>query len=68
MNLTAHPLSVAAELAWRGDLMAGANGATRHHRKRRTLHWPAWPARLGGTRKPGRPRGDGTPRQTPRPA
>jgi len=68
MNLTAHPLSVAAELAWRGDLMAGANRATRQHRPRRTLHWPHWPARLGGAGRPGRPRRGGTPRQTPRPA
>jgi hypothetical protein len=60
MNLTTHPLAVAAELAWRADLLGGANLATQHRRPRRRLHWPQWPQRG--------PRPVGTPRHTPRPA
>lgn len=47
MNLTAHPLSVAAELAWKGDLFGGANLAVRHRRTHRRPHWPSWSTRLG---------------------
>jgi len=47
MNLTAHPLSVAAELAWKGDLLRGADLATKHRVPRRRRRWPAWPARPG---------------------
>jgi hypothetical protein len=68
MNLTAHPLSVAAELAWKGDLLGGANLATRHRVPRRRRRWPAWPARLGASGRPTSPGRDGTPRHTPRPA
>ena len=47
MNLTAHPLTVAAELAWRADHLGGANLRRRHRVPRRRLHWPPWPARPG---------------------
>jgi hypothetical protein len=68
MNLTAHPLSVAAELAWKGDLYRGANLAAQHHRPRRRLHWPKWPERRGGSGRTEPAQPAGTPRQVPRPA
>jgi hypothetical protein len=45
MNLTAHPLSVAAELAWKREALGGAGLAPHHDRERRrpsTPHVRAW--------------------------
>jgi hypothetical protein len=44
MNLTAHPLVVAAELAWKQESYGRANLAPRHPWRRR-LQWPHRPRR-----------------------
>jgi hypothetical protein len=48
MNLTTHPLAVAAELGWRRESLSGAG--LRPHRRHRRLDWPQWrPRRPGRT-------------------
>ena len=60
MNLTAHPLTVAAELAWKQESLGHANAARPRDRRRRTsVGW-----QLPWRRRPGR----GPVRRTPRPA
>lgn len=54
MNLTAHPYAVAAELAWKTEVLSGANRPSRGRpgrrsgrpgssgrRRRQGLHWPS---------------------------
>jgi hypothetical protein len=54
MNLTTHPLAVAAELSWRRESLSGAG--LRPSRRRRRLSWPQWrpskPRRTSGTLRP----------------
>ena len=54
MNLTAHPLTVAAELSWKRESLSGAT--LRPHRRHRRLQWPTWrpsrPRRTSGTLRP----------------
>lgn len=60
MNLNAHPLTVAAELAWKQESLGHANAARRRTPRRRpSLEW-----HLPWRRRPGR----GPARRTPRPA
>lgn len=54
MNLTAHPLTVAAELSWKRESLSGSS--LRPHRRQRRLHWPTWrpsrPSRTSATLRP----------------
>jgi hypothetical protein len=54
MNLTAHPLAVAAELSWKRESLSGSS--LHPHRRHRRLQWPTWrpscPRRTTGTLRP----------------
>lgn len=62
MNLTAHPYAVAAELAWKADVLSGANRHPRSREGRRSGRRGTGGRRRYGLRWPTR-----TPRHTIRP-